>query len=109
MNSSNGRVAVVTGSSSGIGYETSLILARNGFTTFATIRDLGKKDQLASSASRENLPIHIEQLDVTDDSSVKSAVGRISAKAGRIDLLVNNAGYGLMGAFEDLSVDEVRA
>ena len=102
-------VAVVTGSSSGIGYETALALARNGFTTFATVRDLGKAGQLASIASKENLPIQVLQLDVTDDVSVKKAIKQVLDKAGRIDLVVNNAGYGLTGAFEDLSIDEIRS
>lgn len=110
MTSSNERrVAVVTGSSSGIGYETALTLARNGFTTFATVRNLGKAGQIQSVASEEKLPIHVIQLDVTDDSSVRNAIKQIMTKAGRIDLLVNNAGYGLTGAFEDLSIDEIKA
>ena len=55
------------------------------------------------------MPIHIKQLDVTDDISVKNAVEAISSEAGRIDILVNNAGYGLNGAFEDLAMDEIKA
>ena len=54
------------------------------------------------------MPIHIKQLDVTDDTSVKNAVEAISSETGRIDL-VNNAGYGLNGAFEDLAMDEIKA
>ena len=106
--SSTDKVAVVTGSSSGIGYETALVLARNGFTTFATMRNPGKAGQIESVASKEKLPIHVAQLDVTSDSSVRNAIQQIMAKARRIDLLVNNAGYGLTGAFEDLSIDEIR-
>jgi len=103
-------VAVVTGSSSGIGYETALMLARNGFLTYATMRNLDKSDNIKSIATKENLPIRITQLDVTDDVSVKSAVQAIlSETRGRIDVLVNNAGYGLNGAFEDLSMDEIKA
>jgi NAD(P)-dependent dehydrogenase (short-subunit alcohol dehydrogenase family) len=62
-----------------------------------------------SIASKENLPIYIKQLDVTDDTSVKNAVEAISSETGRIDILVNNAGYGLNGAFEDLATDEIKA
>ena len=72
--SSDQKVAVVTGSSTGIGYETSLILARNGFRTYATMRNLNKSESIESIATKENLPIHIKQLDVTDDISVKNAV-----------------------------------
>jgi len=102
-------VAVVTGSSTGIGYETSLMLARNGFLTYATMRNLNKSESIKSIATKENLPIHIKQLDVTDDTSVKNAVETISSETGRIDILVNNAGYGLNGAFEDLAMDEIKA
>src|SRR5215467_688830 len=107
--SSNQKVAVVTGSSTGIGYETSLILARNGFLTYATMRNLNKSESIESIAAKENLPINIIQLDVTDDTSVKNAVQAILSETGRIDILVNNAGYGLSGAFEDLAMDEIKA
>ena len=107
--SSNHKVAVVTGSSGGIGYETSLILARNGFLTYATMRNLNKSESIKLIATKENLPINIKQLDVTDDTSVKNAVQAILSETGRIDVLVNNAGYGLNGAFEDLGMDEIKA
>ena len=103
------KVAVVTGSSTGIGYETSLILARNGFLTYATMRNLSKSENMKMVAAKENLPIQIKQLDVTDDISVTNAIQAISSEAGRIDVLVNNAGYGLNGAFEDLAMDEIKA
>ena len=105
----NHKVAVVTGSSTGIGYETSLTLARNGFLTYATMRNLSKSDKMKLIVAKENLPIQIKQLDVTDDVSVKDATQAISSEAGRIDVLVNNAGYGLNGAFEDLAMDEIKA
>ena len=102
------KVAVVTGSSSGIGHEISLILARNGFTTYATMRNLQKVSDLRSAAEDEKLPLHFVQLDVTDENSVKKAIQTIYDECGRIDILVNNAGYGLTGAFEDLSLDEIK-
>jgi NAD(P)-dependent dehydrogenase (short-subunit alcohol dehydrogenase family) len=105
----NQQVAVVTGSSSGIGYETSLILARNGFLTYATMRNLNKSENMKLIVAKENLPIQIKQLDVTDDVSVKNAIQEISSEAGHIDVLVNNAGYGLNGALEDLAMDEIKA
>jgi NAD(P)-dependent dehydrogenase (short-subunit alcohol dehydrogenase family) len=107
--SANDKVAVVTGSSTGIGYETSLILSRNGFLTYATMRNLNKSENLKSAATKENLPIQIRQLDVTNEVSVTNAIQEISSEAGRIDVLVNNAGYGLNGAFEDLAIDEIKA
>jgi NAD(P)-dependent dehydrogenase (short-subunit alcohol dehydrogenase family) len=102
------KVAVVTGSSSGIGYETSLALAREGFLTYATMRNLEKGSIIKSESGKENLPLKIMQLDVTDDASVSKAVKSIISDSGRIDVIVNNAGYGLVGAFEDLSLDEIK-
>ncbi len=102
------KVAVVTGSSSGIGYETALLLARNGFLTYATMRNLQKSDAIKSAADRERLSLRVKQLDVRDDDSVRKAVQSIVSEAGRIDVLVNNAGYGLAGAFEDSSIDEIK-
>lgn len=102
------KVAVVTGSSSGIGFETSLALAREGFLTYATMRNLEKGSGIKSELDKENLPLKIMQLDVTDDASVSKAVQSIISDSGRIDIIVNNAGYGLVGAFEDLSLDEIK-
>jgi NAD(P)-dependent dehydrogenase (short-subunit alcohol dehydrogenase family) len=107
--SSDQKVAIVTGSSTGIGYETSLILARNGFLTYATMRNLNKSEDMKLTVAKENLPIQIKQLDVTEDLSVENAIQEISSETGRIDVIVNNAGYGLNGAFEDLAMDEVKA
>ena len=104
------KVAIVTGSSTGIGYEISLALARDGFLTYATMRNLNKAENIKSVATKESLPLRVKQLDVTEDLSVKNAVEAISSETGgRIDALVNNAGYGLNGAFEDLSMDEIKA
>jgi NAD(P)-dependent dehydrogenase (short-subunit alcohol dehydrogenase family) len=102
------KVAVVTGSSSGIGYEIALTLARNGFLTYATMRNLAKSEKIKSMATIEKLSIRIVQLDVTDDKSVNSAVQATVSEAGTIDILVNNAGYALSGAFEDVAMEEVK-
>jgi len=108
--SSNQKVAVVTGSSSGTGFETSLTLARNGFYTYATVRKLeeGSK-QITDIAKKENLPLQVIQLDVNNDKSVIDATNRIVEEKGSIDVVINNAGYLLFGAFEDTSIDEIRA
>ena len=102
-------VAVVTGSSSGIGLATSLALAKNGYRTYATMRNLAKRDSIQSVADKQHLPIRTVQLDVTDENSIKSAIQSILSEAGRIDLLVNNAGYVLTGAFEDIGMDEIKS
>ena len=103
------KVAVVTGSSSGIGYETALVLARNGFRTYATMRNLEKAKAISDVAKREKLSLHTIKLDVTDEKSVNDAIKTIKSDAGRIDVLVNNAGYGLTGSLEDLSMSEIKA
>ena len=102
------RVVIVTGSSSGIGFEISLMLARNGLTTYATMRDLHKSSMLTSIADKEKIPLRCVQLDVTDDMSVKQAIETIVNESHNIDILINNAGYGLSGALEDLLIDEIK-
>jgi NAD(P)-dependent dehydrogenase (short-subunit alcohol dehydrogenase family) len=103
------KVAVVTGSSSGIGFATSLKLATNGFYTYASVHNLDRSRNINEIASKERLPLQVVQLDVNDDSSVKGAIEKIMSEKGRIDVLVNNAGYGLIGAFEDLSIEEIKS
>jgi NAD(P)-dependent dehydrogenase (short-subunit alcohol dehydrogenase family) len=100
------KVAIVTGSSSGIGLETSVSLAQNGFLTYATMRNLDKSSIIKTAADNESLPIKAVQLNVADNRMVNNAIQAIVSEAGRIDILVNNAGYGLVGAFEDLSIDD---
>jgi len=102
------KVAVVTGTSSGIGFETSLALAREGYFTYATMRDTTKSDKIKEIAQKENLKISILELDVDDEKSVKSAIAQILDQKQRIDVLVNNAGWGLWGCVEDVSVDEFK-
>jgi NAD(P)-dependent dehydrogenase (short-subunit alcohol dehydrogenase family) len=106
--STNQRVAIVTGSSSGIGLDASVTLAQNGFLTYATMRNLDKSSIVKAAAEKEQLPIKVVQLDVTDEHSVKDAIRAIVSEAKKIDVLVNNAGFGLVGAFEDLSIDEIK-
>ena len=102
------KVALVTGSSSGIGFETSLALARNGYHTFATMRNLGKDEKIKQIIEKEDLSIEIVELDVDDEESVNQAIKTISEKKDRIDVLVNNAGYGMWGTVEDVSLDEFK-
>jgi short-subunit dehydrogenase len=102
------KVALVTGSSSGIGYETSLLLARNQFATYASMRNLKKGDELLKIATNERIPLKVIQLDVDDDKSVSNAVNTIVKENGRIDILVNNAGFDLFGSLEELTIDEIK-
>jgi NAD(P)-dependent dehydrogenase (short-subunit alcohol dehydrogenase family) len=71
------RVVLVTGSSSGIGYETAILLARNGFSTYASMRNLEKSKNITELANKEKLPLQVVQLDVNDDKSVKEAIDKI--------------------------------
>ncbi len=103
------KVAIVTGSSSGIGYETSLALAREGFYTFATVRNSKKAEKILQIAKKENLNIEIIELDVDDEKSISVAIEKIISKKQRIDVLVNNAGWGLFGSVEDVSMKDFRA
>lgn len=82
------KVAVVTGSSTGIGLETCLALAQNGFLTCATIRNLQKSDEIESIAQKENIPIKVFEMNVDDDKSINTAITRIENEYGRIDVLV---------------------
>jgi NAD(P)-dependent dehydrogenase (short-subunit alcohol dehydrogenase family) len=107
-NKNKNRIAVVTGSSSGIGFETSLALARNGFYTYATMRNLDKSKAILELARLEELPLEVLCLDVTDDKSVKKTIGKIAHEQTRIDVLINNAGFASVGPFEELSIEEFK-
>ena len=102
------KVAVVTGTSSGIGFETALALASEGYYTYATMRDTAKGDKLKELASKENLKIDVLELDVDNENSAKTAIKHILDQKQRIDVLVNNAGWVLWGCVEDVSVDEFK-
>ena len=102
------KVAIVTGSSSGIGYETTLALARDGFYTFATVRSAKKAQKLLEVTKKEKLNIEIIELDMDDEKSIKSAFEKIFSKKQRIDVLVNNAGWALFGSLEDVLIKDFR-
>lgn len=95
------QVALVTGASSGIGRATAELLAERGFDVFGTTRNLDGLESWLSNVE----PV---QLDVRDDSSVEACVRTVIGEAGRIDALVNNAGYTLIGALEETSIEEAR-
>jgi len=104
----NQKVAVVTGSSSGIGFETSLALARNGFYTYATMRNPEKSNLITKTATSEKLPLQALPIDVNIEKSVTDGIDRILNESERIDVLVNNAGFDLTGPLEETSMDEIK-
>ena len=103
------KVAVITGTSSGIGFETALAFAREGYYTYATMRDTSKGDRIKETSQKENLKIDVLELDVDKEDSVKIAIKQILDQKQRIDVLVNNAGWGIWGCVEDVSIDEFKA
>jgi NAD(P)-dependent dehydrogenase (short-subunit alcohol dehydrogenase family) len=101
--SAQNRVALVTGvSNGGTGYTTSVMLAQNGWKVYAGARHVQAVSQL------QEYGVHVIPLDVTDESSMVSAVQSIEAKHGAVDALVNNAAYGEMGAVEEVTMDRIR-
>src|SRR5690349_11235995 len=96
------KVALVTGASSGIGEATALKLQALGYTTYAAARRVQRMEHLTKSGIR---PL---AMDVTDEESMQSGIKQILAEQGRIDVLVNNAGYGSYGALEDVPMSEAR-
>jgi NAD(P)-dependent dehydrogenase (short-subunit alcohol dehydrogenase family) len=107
------QVALVTGASSGFGRLISETLARKNYQVFATMRNVNGRNapaarEIAELARRESLSLRTLELDVTDDSSVDHAVGEVLAKCGRIDVLVNNAGHGIMDLAETVPLAQAR-
>jgi NAD(P)-dependent dehydrogenase (short-subunit alcohol dehydrogenase family) len=102
--------AVVTGTSTGIGLATAVTLARAGHTVYATMRNPQTGGaELRAIAEREHLPLHIVALDVDSDESVRTAINNILSEAGRIDVLVNNAGISVLSAVEETPIAAFRA
>ena len=99
------QVIFITGSSTGFGKLFAETLARHGHTVFATMRDPAVRNannasQLRAFASKESLPLHVLELDVTNDDSVDHAVRAAMDHAGRLDVVINNAGYAISGLAE---------
>lgn len=102
-------IAFVTGTSTGIGMATAVSLARAGHTVYAGMRNPQRYGELHEAVARENLGIRIVAHDVDGDASARDAVGQALAEAGRIDVLVNNAGIGTMGSVEETSLSDFRS
>jgi NAD(P)-dependent dehydrogenase (short-subunit alcohol dehydrogenase family) len=107
------QVVLITGSSTGFGRLFTETLARKGHTVFATMRDPGGRNaknasEIRTFAQKDSLPIHVLEMDVTDDASVEWAIDAAVSKAGRIDVAINNAGYFLTGLEEAVTTEQAR-
>lgn len=101
-------IALITGTSTGIGLATTVVLGRAGHNVYATMRSPHRAPELRTIATKEDLPITIYPLDVDDDGSVRATVKQVLAERGRIDVLVNNAGIGTGGPIEELPLEAFR-
>jgi len=107
------QVVLITGSSTGFGRLFTETLARKGHTVFATMRDPAGRNaknaaEIRTLAEKDSLPIHVLEMDVTDDASVQRAVDAAIARAGRIDVAINNAGYYLSGLEEAVTTEQAQ-
>lgn len=104
------KIALVTGASSGFGLLTSIELAKAGFRVVATMRDLGRRERLdqAVTAGEAAAKVDVRQLDVTKFDTIPGFVDGVVRDYGRLDVLVNNAGFAVAGFAEDIKLDELR-
>ena len=102
------KIVLITGCSSGFGMLSAARLSSSGHTVYASMRDLAKNNDLKLELKRRNTNCHMIELDVCDDVSIQNTINTITEQEGKLDILINNAGYGIGGFFEDLSEKEVR-
>jgi NADP-dependent 3-hydroxy acid dehydrogenase YdfG len=102
------QAVLITGATDGLGRAAALLLAEKGYRVFAAGRSAEKRAELDRVAADKKLPLESVELDVCDDNSVSRAIQQILEKAGNIDVLINNAGVGLMAVVEELKLDDLR-
>jgi NAD(P)-dependent dehydrogenase (short-subunit alcohol dehydrogenase family) len=100
--SKNSQVVLITGASSGMGKQTALVLIAQGHIVYGAARRVGKMQDLVEAGG------HALAMDVTDQESIVAGVARVFEEQGRIDVLINNAGYAVYGAVEDTSLEDAR-
>src|SRR3954452_237075 len=105
------QVVLITGSSTGFGREAAETLAKRGYTVFATMRDSSSKNAahkraLEELAKRDGLALFVPELDVTSDQSVEAAAEQIVKQSGRIDVVINNAGFAALGITEGYTMSQ---
>ena len=99
---------LITGTSTGVGFESAILFAQNGYKVYATMRNLAKAEALKAKIEAENLDIEVLPLDVTDVESIQAAVKTIVDQDDRIDVLINNAGAGFAKTTEQATVEEIK-
>jgi NAD(P)-dependent dehydrogenase (short-subunit alcohol dehydrogenase family) len=104
------KIAVITGSSSGIGLLTAIEFAQNGYQVVATMRDLGRSGRLEEAVQKAGVrdKLDLRRLDVTEFDTIPGVVDATVRDHGRIDVLVNNAGFSVAGFGEDLKLSDYR-
>jgi len=102
------QTVLITGATDGLGKAAALLLAEHGYRVFAGGRSPEKRAQLDALAKQKNLPLKTLEMDVCDDASVQKVVSAVYQDAGRIDVLINNAGLVYVGAVEDLRLEDWR-
>ncbi len=107
--SPNKKIILITGCSSGFGMLCAVRLATQGHHVYATMRNLDKQSELLSELKIRDTTAEILELDVTVNETIKKAMHHIASKHGHLDILINNAGYGIGGAFEDLTDEDIRS
>lgn len=103
------KVILITGCSSGFGLLFAARLAQAGHFVYATMRDINKRKELVDEINKRQALVTIRPMDVNKDSTIKTVVDEIIDRHKHIDVVINNAGYGLGGFFEDLTEDDIRA
>jgi len=103
------KVILITGCSSGFGLLAAVRLAVSGHSVWATMRDLSKKQLLENELSKRNVQATIRALDVIKPATIKAVIAELQKTHGCVDVLINNAGYGIAGFFEDLSEEDIRS
>jgi short-subunit dehydrogenase len=101
------KIILITGTSTGLGLHTAVLLASQGHKVYATMRDVSKKDALEKEARLKNTSVEILQLDVQNTAEIEDCVKTIISKESRIDVLINNAGAGFLGTLEQSSMEEI--
>ena len=102
------KIALITGASTGLGLHLALTLAKEGYVTYATMRNLEKSTALLELATAAGLELYVRQLDVQDTASVDRCIAEIVEQHQRIDVLINNAGVFHNETLEDMNLDTIR-